>query len=563
MLAPKASAAQSQNSLALVLAPVSAGRIFFSLCALVTVSAVLLGGGTHSGFLSDALLQLLAVPLLIASLWRLSDMPPNTRPWGTIAFCLAITSVPLLQLVPLPPAIWTTLPNRDSVTEVFTLVGRELPWRPMSVSPHATWLSALSLLVPLAIFLSTLLLGHRQRRLLSLIVVSVGLVSVFIGLIQVASGPNSWLRFFTVTNTTEAVGFFANRNHFAALLYAVTMFAAAWAVDATLSGSSGPERERFATVSVVPLIAGFAVLVMLVAAQTMARSRAGLGLTIFALLGAYGLAVADKRSTSGITPTKLLIGATALAVIFAAQFALYRIMERFASDPLQDARIPFARATMEAAQTYLPFGSGMGTFVPVHAMFEKPENLLANTYGNRAHNDFLELWLETGVIGVALIAVFAIWFILRCLTIWRRAPFGVRDIDQTLARAATIVVALLIAHSLADYPLRTGAMMAIMAFACALMIKPPLGDEGEARTEWRARRESVKSVRAGREALGKHLNPPQWSRPAPRPDTFPEGAATEPRPTPNAQRWGQDIEWPEEWGNAKKPSNPDADKSSS
>ena len=169
------------------------------------------------------------------------------------------------------------------------------------------------------------------------------------------------------------------------------MFAAAWAIDAALSGGSGPEQGRFTTASLVPQIAGFTVLVVLVAAQAMARSRAGLGLTIFALLGAYAIAAADKRSTSGITPTKMLIGASALAVIFAAQFALYRIMERFVTDPLQDARIPFARTTIEAAQAYMPFGSGMGTFVPVYAMFEKPQDLIANVYANRAHNDFLEL----------------------------------------------------------------------------------------------------------------------------------------------------------------------------
>ena len=67
---------------------------------------------------------------------------------------------------------------------------------PISVSPHRTWLSALSLLAPLAIFIGTLLLGYRERRWLSLVILSVGTVSVFIGLIQVAQGPESPLRFF-------------------------------------------------------------------------------------------------------------------------------------------------------------------------------------------------------------------------------------------------------------------------------------------------------------------------------------------------------------------------------
>ncbi|MCK5089867.1 MAG: O-antigen ligase family protein, partial [Hyphomicrobiaceae bacterium] len=188
------------------MASVAAERVFFGLCALAMVSALVLGGGTHAGFLSDTLLQLIAVGLLMASLWRLSDLASDKRPWGIIAFCLAIVFVPLVQLIPLPPAIWTALPNSEPVSDVFTLLGRERPWRPISVSPNATLLSAVSLIVPLAIFLGTLLLDFRQRRLLSLIVICVGVVSGFMGLTQVVAGPNSWLRFFAYTNLTEAVG---------------------------------------------------------------------------------------------------------------------------------------------------------------------------------------------------------------------------------------------------------------------------------------------------------------------------------------------------------------------
>jgi O-antigen ligase len=521
----------------------------------VLVCALLLGGGSRAGFLSDALLQLLALPLLIAALWRLADVDREQRSWGLIAFCGALVLVPLLQLMPLPPTIWTALPHRDSIVEVYTLLGTELTWRPLSVAPHATWLSLVSLLVPLAIFLGTYLLDYRHRRLLSLIVIGVGVISVFIGLAQLATGTNSWMRFFAYTNTTEAVGFFANRNHYAALLYSVTLFAGAWAVDATLSGGgSGSERRPFATASVVPLIVGFTVLVMLVAAQTMARSRAGLGLTIFALLGAYAIAVADKRSTSGLTPSRLLIGATALGVIFAVQFALYRIMERFSLDPLADARIPFARTTMEAAQAYMPFGSGMGTFVPVYASFEKSDDIIDNRYANHAHNDLLQLWLETGIAGFALLAVFAIWWIRRSLSLWGRAPFGKRDIDLALARAATIVIPLLIAHSFVDYPLRTGAMMAVMAFACALMTEPPLREES-------AVKQKAPETPAFRPFTHEGMAEPTLSAPWSPPSPGPETARAAPAATPSkkGQRWGVDIDWPEDWRQPENPPKPEND----
>ena len=127
--------------------------------------------------------------------------------------------MPLLQLIPLPPAIWTVLPNRVPEKEVFELLDRDLPWLPISISPTATWLSALSLLVPLCIFVGTSLLDYRERRRLSLVIVAVTLLSIFLGLGQVSQSVSGSLPLSVVSTSSEAVGFFANRNHFAALLY--------------------------------------------------------------------------------------------------------------------------------------------------------------------------------------------------------------------------------------------------------------------------------------------------------------------------------------------------------
>jgi O-antigen ligase len=511
---------------------VSLGRdkVLFWLCALVIVSSLVLGGGTRDGFLSDAILQLIAIPLLLVTLWRMIDSLSAKQVRWAVALCLAIILVPLIQLIPLPPLIWTALPNRALSLAAFELLEREATWMPISVSPPATWLSVLSLLPPLAIFLSTILLGHRDRRLLSLVVLAVGVVSLFVGLMQVAQGPSSPLRFFENTNITEAVGFFANRNHFAALLYTLTLFAAVWAVDATMTIGTQKNDKGFEPTPMVAVIAGFTVLVALVAAQAVARSRAGLGLTIVALFGAFALAFLDRRGRSVVTPTRLLLGASALAVMFAVQFALYRIAERFAFDPLADERIPFARNTIEAAKAYMPFGSGMGTFVPVYGLFERPEDTLAGRYANRAHNDVLELWLEAGVVGLSMMAMFSIWLLLRGVEVWRRSAYGTRAIDRYLARAATLVVALLVAHSFVDYPLRTAALMSIMAFACALLIEPLTGIEREAEVE------------LGKAAQARQLAV-EWP------------AAAVPVYTPTraaGRRWGEDVVWPEEW---RSPSN--------
>jgi O-antigen ligase len=380
----------------------------------------------------------------------------------------------------------------------------------------------------------------------TIVVLAVGLISVLMGLIQVAQGEKSPLRFFEFSNSTEAVGFFANRNHFAALIYCVMLFALGWIVP-RLAAVRDPDHQKlkikdyeFDMTLIVAMIGGFAVLVILLAGEVMARSRAGLGLTIVALCGVFALGFANRRlglRVMGIN--KILIGAVILVLIFSLQFGLYRFFERF-SDQLSDDRPVIASTTIEAARAYMPLGSGMGTFVPVYAMFERPEDL-KETYVNRAHNDLLEIWLEAGLLGLALIGMFVIWLVRRSIEIWRSAPArGASQLDWSLVLAATMVPALVLVHSLVDFPLRTGAMMAIMAFACALLIEPPIelqtADASESRL--RAKRTRPRDRTVLTPAPVPSLRACEPSQPV---------AISGGSSSPPSGRWGADIDWPDAW----------------
>ena len=82
---------------------------------------------------------------------------------------------------------------------------------------------------------------------------------------------------------------------------------------------------------------------------------------------------------------------------------------------------------------------------------------------NHAHSDWLELLLETGVVGIALAALFLAWWGLRVRAVWQaeeRDPF---------AQAATIASAAMMLHSVVDYPLRTAALSAVFAACLALL----------------------------------------------------------------------------------------------
>jgi O-antigen ligase len=99
--------------------------------------------------------------------------------------------------------------------------------------------------------------------------------------------------------------------------------------------------------------------------------------------------------------------------------------------------------------------------------------LLVGVYANHTHNDLLELWLETGVVGPILLCVFLIWGVGRSVAEWTAPNPGRFPAERTLVRAAILAILLLLGHSLVDYPLRTSAMMGVFAFCSGLLLDPP------------------------------------------------------------------------------------------
>jgi hypothetical protein len=260
-----------------------------------------------------------------------------------------------------------------------------------------------------------------------------------------------------------------------------------------------------------------------------------------------------------------------LVLLFGSQFALYRLLERFEADPLGDARVAFARNTWEAAWTFMPFGSGLGSFVPVYQMFERPEDALLDKFANRAHNDLLEVWLEAGIVGLLLISLFLGWLVLMIWRVWRPTQLPNQlPIDVLLMRAASVVLVLLLLHSLVDYPLRTTALSVLFAFCCGLLLPPDpsvvqdmiestKAERHDARPRDVEVRETAPSDRAGdvvpseREQMDLHKPWPEADRPA----------ETTGRPTSAGGQWGDDIHWPDAWQkpSSSKGGEPDKDQS--
>ena len=73
-------------------------------------------------------------------------------------------------------------------------------------------------------------------------------------------------------------------------------------------------------------------------------------------------------------------------------------------------------------------------------MFEPPQDAMLDTFANRAHNDFLEIFLESGFVGVIFIAVFIVWLGRRSWIIWTQGLPGMNDLDRQFACAASVSI---------------------------------------------------------------------------------------------------------------------------
>lgn len=415
----------------------------------------LLLGGSAQGMWGNALLQILAVVIIG---WTLLDDSGETLPRAArplIAIVGAGLLLVALQLVPLPAAIWTTLPGREIVANGRELLGLAPGSSSVSLAPYATVTTVFYLLPPIAVFLSVLKWAKGAEPWLALSLVAATFLGVLLGLPQVLGGmlrSNPW-HLYEQSNFGFATGFFANKNHMASLLLVAVPFLLALASLA--AASSKDPRKRY---SVMALTAGG--LGVLLAAILLNRSAAAFAL-IFLVLPA-GLVMSGWLRPQW-KPLLLGAGIVLFLGILAAIFS--PIGQRFA--PAGSAgslanRQEILSTSVEAIKEFGPVGTGLGTFEKVYPLFEDPDSV-GLTYVNHAHNDYAELIVELGAVGAVLLLLFLIWWgasVARMLA----APNA-----SLFAKAGAIGSVAILIHSAVDYPLRTAAMSSVFAL-CLTMI---------------------------------------------------------------------------------------------
>lgn len=435
-------------------------KVVFLGSVFVLFFACLFGGG--QGFFGDVIAQLAAIFLLAVCLFnRESELhrASTTKKRLVYAFIAIVFLVPVLQLYPWQASgAYALKMQQDMLQAGVPLSG---------ISLHKTYGAerALFFLLPAcALFIATLQLSwvYRQRVLMALGVIV--LLNILLGFAQLAQGINSPLRLYAITNTFEAVGFFANRNHFASLL--------AMCLPLIIAATAWWAHLRFSRQlkSPILIIGGAIFCILIILAIAVSRSRAGLllGMLGFVLMLPALFALPRQPGFKRLLGVIVVVGALA-----SIQFAFVGLMKRADQGIIDDTRTEMTLTSIEAGKAFAPMGSGLGTFRDAYQPFELKAGNLENTLTNHAHNDYAELWMETGYPGLFAIGTFWLLFLIVGFRLWYRQKQGA-TVDILLSRAAWIGALLVLLHSYVDYPLRTTANASVFAVLLALALSVSL-----------------------------------------------------------------------------------------
>ncbi|MEI5687890.1 O-antigen ligase family protein [Sphingomonas kyungheensis] len=406
------------------------------------------GGASRADVMGQAVVRgaswaLLAITAVLAPRPRLGQVKP------VMFFVTAAALLTALQLLPLPPSVWEAMPGRAILVEAATASGQTQPWRPWSIVPGATINALASLVIPFAtLMLVSVMRKDEQDWLPAMMLVFIS-ASMMIGLLQfsgaVLANP------FINDTPGQTAGTLANRNHFALLMAIGCALAPVWAIQ-----DEGRLQWRGPLASALVLLFLLAILG--------SGSRAGLGLGVAGV--ALGTVIIGKRlqrvmqrRSRWAFPALIALALcviVALTIVGVSTGRSVSVGRLLATDLNQDMRSRGLPTVLAMIGNYLPFGTGFGSFDTLFRMHE-PFALLKPTYFNHAHNDWLEIVLDGGVIGGLLLIVALVWWAWASARAWRS--------HASLPKFGSAAILLLMAASLFDYPARTPTFMMVLVLA--------------------------------------------------------------------------------------------------
>ena len=387
----------------------------------------------------------------------------------------------LLQIAPLPPGLVKLLsPASFQFHHAYAPGLSESSFLTISLVPATTLREGLTLLsYILAGFLLLRVLDRfRQMERLTVVIICLGVFQALYGLFELSRQEPRLLFYKKLINLDSVTGTFVNRNHLAGYLEMIIPLALGFLVarigffSLRTKGSRSELGEIFSHFS----RKSFGLNILLVAAAVVmavavvkSQSRAGVFLVIFTFLLLLEMTLFHLTySGEGRRLTRNLLNTAFLVIIFFSLAAgMTAVMNRFFADDtlFKGGRTLFWENMMPMIGDYPVFGTGLGTFVSVYPAYDKTGGEMLLTH---AHNDYLELMSETGILGFLLLAGAIIWILVQSFRVWRSR----RNLEvKGLAMGGLVSSVVMLVHSFTDFNLHIPSNALLFTVILALTVK--------------------------------------------------------------------------------------------
>ena len=418
----------------------------FILFSLFMLAVFFAGGSSWSDEPHLIFLRPLAFVAAAIGFWslRLQHIRQFWAVWLIFGLATLLTAA---HLVPLPYDVWSNLPGRQVIVDIDKAVGLGQISRPLSMSPETTLNALLSLSVPFAVLvLASQFDGVRQRRALG-VVLLLSFTSAAIGLLQ-ATGADIVL--YSRQASQDVAGLFVNRNHQAALLGLIFPMAAV-AISAGVGMGLPRKIETFVGASMCLV----AVPLVLVTGSRTGLLVAGASLVLVFAFGLLPLKRVAIRPWVRYSAAFVSVGALVWATVWASRDVAFMRLE----NRTEDLRWPVWQSIIDMLPHYLPWGTGVGSYVEAYQVLE-PDHLLRPTFSNHAHNEALEILFTAGIPGGVLMLLALVFL---AAAAWR----SLRSAGDAalFKRLGILVIILLAIASISDYPVRTPIFSAVFVLA--------------------------------------------------------------------------------------------------
>ncbi len=379
-----------------------------------------------------------------------------------------------LQLLPLPSFLLKLVsPATANYISQFTLTGQSTGFHPISLVPFETLGFGFRFLVYALLFLALLHVPFKKKEMISILKILIlsAVLQVILGLLKYLHGNKYFFLFFHKLEASDPLvkyltGTLGNPNHFAFYLGMVLpIFLALLFLKLQFLEAGKSLREKIiAAVDKNKLLLLYAAVpVLLGTGIILTGSRAGiitmiLSFLIFAQLAVYLKRVKSIRKNLAF----IFIVITAAALFIGIQTTVKKFLSTSFESSGRFLRWP---ATLAMSKDFLVFGAGFGTYRYSYLLYDPDE---AGNWSTHAHNDYLEILSEGGIIGSIL------FFLLIGLVIYSiTRMWWARGHPEIKILGIGIITSLfsVLFHSFFDFSLRIPANMFIFVLVLALGIK--------------------------------------------------------------------------------------------